>query len=367
MPMNAHSEIEAPASFVIQPDTMSLRLPARLFLVFILPLLVLSCSNGKKTPESRIEFLLGTTCGVTIHDNPSTKTLDKVFRRIKEIEERMSVNLESSEVSAINGNAGKSPVAVSEETYKVVATALKFAALSGGAFDPSIGPVVGLWGIGTERARLPKPEEIAAALKAVDYRKVKLSEADRSVFLTEAGMALDLGAIAKGWAADEAARVLRENGVGKAIIDLGGNIFVLGSHPGNRPWRIGVQNPDKSRGKYIGIVQAEDLAVVTSGIYERFFIGSDGRRYHHILDTKNGYPVSNGLTSVTVIARDSTSADALSTALFSLGLERGLALAESLDGVEAAFITEGDVVHVTKGLKDVFEMTDETFRLAPTE
>lgn len=323
-----------------------------------------ACSPKKVDPESRIEFLLGTTCSISIYDKPSSAVLDKVFDRIRGIEQHMSVNIETSDVGKVNLNAGKSPVQVSEETFKVISTAQKYSALCEGAFDISVGPLVNLWGIGTDHARIPKPQELSKALKAVDFRKIKLSEKARTVYLPETGMAIDLGAIAKGWAADEAARVLRENGVRKAIVDLGGNILVLGNHPGNRPWRIGVQNPDKNRGTYIGIIQAEELAVVTSGIYERFFLGDDGKHYHHILDTKTGYPVANGLTSVTVTVKDSTSADALSTTLFSLGLEKGLAFAEKLEGVEAAFITDGNVIHLTKGLKKTFELTDKSFKLA---
>jgi thiamine biosynthesis lipoprotein len=184
-------------------------------------------------------------------------------------------------------------------------------------------------------------------------------------------MALDLGAIAKGYAADELARMLREAGVSRAIIDLGGNIYALGSRSPEKtrdsveaepPWRIGVQNPLDERGSYAGVLEVHDKSVVTSGIYERYFTGSDGKRYHHILDTTTGYPVDNGILSVTVIAPSSMDADALSTACFALGDEKGLALAEA-NGAQVIFIFEDKTIRGSAGALAVFTVSDESFRV----
>jgi thiamine biosynthesis lipoprotein len=187
-----------------------------------------------------------------------------------------------------------------------------------------------------------------------------------AAFLRRPGMALDLGGIAKGYAADELAAILRENGVSGAVIDLGGNIYVYGTRPGKggaaRKWRVGIQDPLDTRGAYAGYIELDEGSVVTSGIYERFF-EADGRRWHHIFDTAAGYPVENGLLSVTVAARFSIDADALSTALFVLGWEQGRALAEA-QGVLAVFIFAGKTVRTAGPGAGAFTLTGEDFHLA---
>jgi thiamine biosynthesis lipoprotein len=188
------------------------------------------------------------------------------------------------------------------------------------------------------------------------------------VFLQYKGMAIDLGAIAKGYAADEAARIAREAKVKRAVFDFGGNIAVLGwreKKGGEQlPWRIGVQNPlkENERGSYIGILQVDNTSVVTSGVYERFF-ESGGKRYHHILSTRDGYPVDNGLLSVTIVTDSSTDADALSTTVFALGFERGKALIDSTPGTEAIFIFDDHTVRITAGLTEKFTLTNDEFFL----
>ena len=178
-------------------------------------------------------------------------------------------------------------------------------------------------------------------------------------------MRLDLGAIAKGYAADEVERILLASHVKAAVVDLGGNIKVVGRKPDGSAWRVGIQNPFDERGSYIGIANLEGgYTVVTSGIYERYFIGGDGRHYHHIFSSETGYPVDNGLVSVTVICRSSMEADGLSTTLFSLGLEDGMAFAETLEGVEAIFIDAERNVYPTTGATSLFTLTDTSFTMA---
>ena len=342
----------------------------RPFSVLALPLALLvlcpapsSWSRGKpETPMTRTEVgLLGTTCTVTIYKGWSEAAFDEVFARIAQVESRMTVNREDSEVLQVNRSAGRSPVRVSPDTFSVIQKALEMARLGAGAFDITVGPLVRLWGIGTAAARIPSPREIAAALAKVGWQDVVLSPGDSTVLLARPGMALDLGAIAKGYAADEAGRILRARGASSALVNLGGNVLTVGKKPDGSPWRIGVQNPEEPRGTHVGIVEVGESAVVTSGNYERFF-ESGGRRYHHILDTRTGAPVSNGLSAVMIVAADSTTADALSTLVFALGLERGRALVESTHGsVEALFVTEGRDIYVTAGLKPRFKLTDTRF------
>ncbi|MFO8042497.1 MAG: FAD:protein FMN transferase, partial [Alkalispirochaeta sp.] len=227
-----------------------------------------------------------------------------------------------------------------------------------------------LWAIGSGGTSVPPEDEIEAARDAVNYQLLELDADNQSVYLPESGMGVDVGAIAKGYAADEAARILRDAGVEHALLDFGGNILVIGDKPDGTPWRIGVQRPDAERTRYLGIVTATDRTVVTSGPYERFFV-EEGTRYHHILNAETGFPARNGIEQVTIIAERSIDADALSTATYVLGVEEGLALAESLDDVEAVFITEDRLVHMTSGAGEYFELSDEEFSLAgedaPTE
>jgi thiamine biosynthesis lipoprotein len=246
-----------------------------------------------------------------------------------------------------------------------VEQALEYSRESNGAFDVSVGPLVRLWGIGSATPRIPGEQVLAAALDAVDYASVQTNEAERTIYLPREGMGIDVGGIAKGYAADEAARMLREAGVKSALLDFGGNILVVGTKPDGTPWRIGIQVPDVNavRGQYLGIAEITDLAVVTSGTYERYFV-QDGKRYHHILDTTTGFPVENGLESVTIITSESMRADALSTSVFALGLEDGMDFVESLPGVEAAFVTAEGVVHLSSGMTDYFRLTNEDFVLA---
>lgn len=327
--------------------------------------MTLSAGSCSAKPVDRTDLVLGTVCSVRVLDGGSRGALDAAFARLREIEAAMSANAEGTVVAAINAAAGRTPVAAPADVRFVTSKALGYAAVSGGAFDPTIGPIVKLWNIGLDGERIPSAAEIAAALPLVDYRAVRVDDAAGTVFLPRAGMLLDLGAIAKGYAADEVARVLREKRVKAAVIDLGGNVMVMGKKPDGSPWRVGIQNPFDERGAHIGVASLRGgSTVVTSGVYERYFIGEDGARYHHILDPATGSPVRNGLMSVTVISDSSVDADGLSTTLFSLGLERGMALAESLEHVEAVFIDEEKKVYMSSGAAASFRLGDPSFTVA---
>ena len=330
-----------------------------------------SCS---RTESSRSEFALGTVCSITLFDQADRRVYREIFKRIREIENRMSVNIPASDVSRVNAASGIEPVRVHEDVFKVIERAVYFAEITGGAFDPSVGALVTLWGIGGENPRVPTQEEIVEVLPLVNRRNIELDRTTRSVFLIRRGMALDLGAIAKGYAADEAAAIIKNAGIERAIVDLGGNIVILGEKKDKSPWRVGVQNPNEGRGVFIGVLQITETAagplagegslsaqsVVTSGVYERFF-EKGGRRYHHIFSPSNGRPAENDLLSVTIIAANSMNADALSTAVFVLGYAKGSALIEAQSETEAVFIFKDRSVRKTTGAD--FILTDKTFRL----
>jgi len=308
--------------------------------------------------------MLDTLISIQAYGTNASEAIDKVFQRIDEIEKKMSAKADYSEVIGINQMAGQGFSKVSPDTFFVIEKGLYYAKLSEGKFDITVGPLVELWGIGTDHARLPGSEEIREVLPLVDFTKVEINEEERSVFLKQPGMAIDLGGIAKGYAADEAAKVLRQNGITQGTINLGGNILVLGTKPDGSLWRIGIQNPFfKTRGSIMATVEVKDKTLVTSGPYERYF-EEDGKIYHHILDTESGYPVDNELMSVTIIADSSIDADALSTAVFAMGLKRGMSFVEKLDNVDAIFITKDYKVYVTSGAKEYnFMITDKEFQL----
>jgi thiamine biosynthesis lipoprotein len=316
---------------------------------------------GKVLP-ARSDFVLGTVCTVNLYREGTAEVYDAVFSRLRRIENLMSSSLPDSEVARINENAGITPVKVDKAVVTVLSAALRYAELSNGAFDPTVGPLVKLWGIGTEHARIPAEEEIRGALDLVNWRDVLINAREGTVFLRKAGMGLDLGAIAKGYAADEAAGIIKNAGISGALVDLGGNIYAVGTKAGGGPWRIAVQDPQDDRGTYIGILELGEKTVVTSGIYERF-LETDKRRYHHILSTGSGYPADTGLLSVTVVADTSIDADALSTALFALGYAKGRLLVNSLENIEALFVFEDLSIRGTPGALKAFTLSNGQYRI----
>ncbi|MHB9292790.1 putative FAD:protein FMN transferase [Hollandina sp. SP2] len=318
--------------------------------------LLLACTEP---PQAQTELVLGTICSINLYEQGSPEIYQTLFSRLREIELTMSVTQADTMVDKINKNAGIRPVPVPLDLMEVLEQALKYAALSEGAFDPTIGPLVQLWAIGSEHPRIPDVFEIEETLSLTNWQDVMIDRNAATVFLRRSGMALDLGAIAKGYAADEMAEILQKAGIRGAIINLGGNIFAYGTKQQGEPWRIGIQDPLSTRGTYLGILAVQHKSIVTSGVYERY-AEIDGKRYHHILSTQNGYPVSNGLLSVTIIADRSIDADALSTAAFALGYEKGWALVESLDQVEAIFIFEDKRIRCTPGALDWFTLRDDS-------
>jgi len=323
-------------------------------------LLFSACAPRAESENTRTDFVLGTVCTIRLVTGGDDKTLDEVFARLRQIEDRMSANRDGTEIDAINKGAGGKPVVVSPDTFDVIAKALEYAKRTDGVFDPSVGPLVKLWNIGNEGAAVPSKDAIAKALVLIDWTKVQMDPVKSTVRLAAPGMRLDLGAIAKGYAADEVSRILKEHKVKAAVVDLGGNVLVYGRKKDGTPWRVGVQNPASDRGEYVGLVSGYDMTVVTSGVYERFFI-QDGKRYHHILDTTTGYPVENGLVSVTIIADKSIDADGLSTSVFALGLQKGMEFVKKTEGVEAVFIDSKDRVYLSPGANKVFKLTDSSY------
>jgi FAD:protein FMN transferase len=340
----------------------------RLTTVLILALIGLAIYRSRDVskstdPVTKTNYLMGTIVNLTVYDNSDDSIFTGAFDLIADIESKMSLNIDGSEVDEINKSAGVSPVKVSSDTFDVIEKSIYYSELSGGKFDISSGGLVKLWDIGGENARVPSPEEIERELPLIDYRNIILDKQNSTVMLSNPQMMLDLGGIAKGYAADKVAEYLKSKGVKKAIVDIGGNLFLLGTSTENSPWNIGIKNPfSESRNEYIGSIQTVDSSIVTSGVYERF-LESDGIRYHHILDPDTGYPSENELMGVTISCKSSIDADGLSTSVFLLGLTDGMKLVESLDGVEAIFVTKSKEVYLSSGAKELFEIKDKDFRV----
>jgi thiamine biosynthesis lipoprotein len=324
---------------------------------------------AKNTVSLRTEQVLGTVCTINAYNGGTKIVYDELFARLHEIEDEFSVNKATSEISKVNDAAGDHPVAVTDDVLYVIKEALKYAEISNGAFDPTIGPMVKLWGINTDHARVPSQQEIDETLPLVNWRDVVIT-ADSSaeggtVFLKRKGMSLDLGGIAKGYAADEMARILTTHAVKQAVVDLGGNIYVYGTKKDKSLWKVGIKDPDNDEGEpALLLTLTGNKTVVTSGVYERFFY-ENGKRYHHILDTKTGYPSESGLLSATIVTTSSIQADALSTISFILGPEKTFALLNTTPFIEAKpgviFIKNDHTVIASNSLQQILKSNEDLY------
>jgi thiamine biosynthesis lipoprotein len=261
--------------------------------------------------------------------------------------------------------AGNHAVEVSPDTLFVLQRALDIGTATDGALDVAIGPLVKLWGVATDHPKVPSQKQIDALLPLISRQDIVLK--DSQVFLRKKGMIVDVGGIAKGFAADKAVEYLRAKGVTSAIVDLGGNVYVIGGKPdgkgGTRPWRIGIQDPYLERGAVLGTVSATDISLVTSGVYERKFTDpATGKVYHHILDPKTGWPTDNGLVSVTVVNKSSIDCDGYAKVIV-LGLKRGWEVLQA-HHLEGIFVTADKKVYVTPGLAKDFTLKAADYQLA---
>lgn len=335
-------------------------------MIFVMIIVALSNNQSDKT-ITRTDFLLDTFVSVTLYGESDESLFEKPFERIKELEKQLSAYDATSDLGLIKENAGIQAVAVSEDTFKIIAESLNYSHLSQGKFDVTINPLVDLWEIHSPEVRNPPAEEaIAGAIAKIDFEKVELDEDQKTVYLTEPGMSLNLGAIAKGYIADEMMSILKDQGVKHALLNLGGNVLVLGGKDNKTPFGIGVEDPLNPGQGYLGVVSMVTGSVVTSGNYERYFTDAEGHRYHHILDPDTGYPAETGINQVTVLTGESIDADALSTTLFLLGEKKGMALVKRLDQVEAIFVTKTNDIVLSEGAKELFTFDEERYGILYT-
>lgn len=286
--------------------------------------------------QSRTEFMMDTYVTITA-PRSAKQTVDACFAEIARLEGLLSAYRTDSEISRVNEEGYDHPVAVSDEVFALLKKAQILSAATDGTFDITVKPLIDLWDMRSGRNAVPSDDAIAAVLPSVGYENLVLDEETKTVQFTVPGMGIELGAIAKGYAGDRVRDILESAGVNGAIVDLGGNIVTTARKNG-KPWRIGLQDPDQPRGSYFTTVESAGESVVTSGPYERYF-EKDGKSYHHILDPRTGWPADTGLKSVTVISEDGTLADALSTALFVMGPDAGLAFADGSQ-LQAILLTD---------------------------
>ncbi|HJB81791.1 MAG TPA: FAD:protein FMN transferase [Candidatus Mediterraneibacter intestinavium] len=274
----------------------------------------------------------------------SRDILDHCEELCDRYEHLFSRTLEDSEVSKIN-NSGGQPVTVSDETAELIRLGLEYGDISDGYFDITIASASELWDFtDNEEKKFPDSEVLAEAAAHIDYHNVKVE--GNTVTLTDPMTKIDLGGIAKGYIADRLKDYLQSEGVEHALINLGGNMLAVGSKTDGSSFRIGLQKPFEPDGTPIAVLEVDDQSVVTSGNYERYF-EKDGTIYHHILNPDTGYPIQNDLYQVSIISDRSVDGDALSTTCYALGLEKGMELIRSLDGVEAVFVTSDYELHTT--------------------
>lgn len=313
-------------------------------------------------PISATAIKLNTAVTVTIYDSQNRELLTECMNLCDKYEKIFSRTASDSELYKLN-HRGLTPVSGTKDTFQVsdslaelIKQGLSYSELSEGAFDIAIEPLTSLWDFTAENPQVPEDKLIQEALSKCDYRNVSVND-NNEVTLKTDDTAIELGAIAKGYIADRLKDYLVSQNVKSAIINLGGNVLCIGGKPDDSSFKIGIQKPFADRSETIAVMDIKDKSVVSSGVYERCF-EQDGTLYHHLLNPKTGYPYDNGLIAVTIISDQSVDGDALSTTCFSLGLENGMKLAESLDDVQAFFVTSDYEIHYTKDFQKEITVTE---------
>ncbi len=313
-------------------------------IISLLLFIFFSCQiQDTHNPYVQTRFLMDTVIRISIYPQGlSEKEMDtivnQIFDMMEKMEIRMSAYIDTSDVSRINSASGQRHVRVSPDILQLLKTSLMVSGNCEGVFDVTVGTIKDLWKFDSDLPLVPDRSHIDSMLPLVDYQQIQID--GDSVMLKRNGMQIDLGAIAKGYIIDRGIAMLSENGVKAAIIDAGGDLRMVGSHPTRDTWRIGIRDPRGESGEIYGIIETGAVSIATSGDYERFFV-HDGIIYHHILDPRTGYP-ANGCISVTIMADHAVIADAYATAVFVMGPEQGMALINRVPEVEGLILYEID-------------------------
>lgn len=302
----------------------------------------------KETEASKDLFAMDTYMTLTAYGEDAQEAVDKAAERVEALDALLSTGNENSEIYQLNQNG---EAALSEEGGYLVERALELYKKTEGAFDIAIYPVMQAWGFPTQDYHVPDDDTLKEKLALADASKVNYDKDTRKIFFDQDGMEIDLGGIAKGYTSSQIMQIYQDCGVTSGLVNLGGNVQALGGKTDGSKWRVAIQSPDDTE-EYLGILEIEDQAVITSGGYERYF-EEDGVTYHHIIDPATGYPADSGLISVTIVSDDGTLADGLSTSLFIMGEEKAAQFwRENSDEFEAIMETSDGELYVTEGIAD---------------
>lgn len=309
-------------------------------------------SGGDEYIENNI-FALDTYINLKVYGGVSEQCMEDAIQRIEQLENRFSVTIAESDISKINSSPD-TPTPVSADTVNVINSALEVSNMTDGALDISVYPAVELWGFTQDTQTVPRQSDIDEALNNVDYTKICVDDKNDTVYLKH-GMKLDLGAVAKGYIADQTAEILKSEGVESAVLAFGGNIRTIGTKGGNN-WQIGIKYPFTQDN--FAVLSVGETSIVTSSTDQRNF-EEDGKLYHHIIDPATGYPADNGTLSVTVLCDDGAKADGLSTALFVMGEDKAEQLYKSRGDFEYIILNENNEVFISEGLQESFSLSED--------
>lgn len=313
---------------------------------------VTGCSDKPAVAEASV---MNTVMRVSLYGTENQAL--EVIGTVRQADEKFSKTAPGSEIFALNHSMG-AQYTVSEDTYSLIEETIQLADKTNGAFNPALGSVIELWGIGTDHEGVPGETSLSSALEKTDYTQIVLGE-NNAVSLRSTLM--DLGAAVKGYALDLSKAELNRLRVESALVAIGGSIYAKGTKPDGAKYKVGIRDPYKESQDYFATIELEDMCVSTSGTYERGFYSGD-KYYHHIFDPETGYPAENELVSVTVIDENGLLTDVYSTALFVMGLEEGLAFAEE-NGIAAIFVSKDKGVYLTDFVNCAFTITDDSYEI----
>ncbi len=301
--------------------------------------------------------MMGTTIDIFIDSNHPQAQMDEVCHLLTIYKNRFSANDADSELMMINDNAGITPITIHPDLFELIQLGKTHSLLQPSNLNIAIGPLVQSWRIGFEDANIPEKGKIQRAIALANPEQIVLDSSQKSVFLTQDGMKIDLGALAKGYIADKIIDYLKTENVNSAMINLGGNVLVYGDNPKreNGIWHIGIQHPQKKRGQNLGILTIKNKSVVTSGIYERHLKVGD-KDYHHIFDRHTGYPIETDMASLTIVSDLSVDCEIWTTRLFGLPILQALETIQNTPNIEGIIITKDNRFAVTTGLKQDFKL-----------
>lgn len=346
------------------------KLLCTLLVCSLIPLSFSSCNYNNNQSFEKSNIVMDTAVTLSAYGANSQKAVDESFKRLEEIDDMASTTKSNSDISKINNAAGTEYVKVHPEIIEMIETSIKYSKLSGGAFDITTGPIIDLWGIGTDKERVPSDVEIKDKLQLVGQENIIINKKDNSVMLKKTGMSLNLGALGKGFAADEVLKIYKKYNIERGLINLGSSsIYAIGKNDDGNPWAIGIQNPrSKKSDDYLGVIKISNQALSTSGDYEQYFI-KNGTRYHHIMDPKTGAPSKNGVMSDTIVIQDNVKdksmiADILTTTVFVLGPEKGIKFVDSLPNVSCEITGSDYKVYTSKGFKKNIEDLNKNFKFS---